>query len=70
MEYTDDGVVEERTTPALEPDMQTELSFPIRPGCVVESCPFRVTVNASAADGVSESNTGNNSDTSSCGIAS
>lgn len=70
VEYTDTGVIEERPTPALEAGSETTVSFPIPRGCVVESCPFRITVNASPGDGVVESNTANNVDTSSCGIAS
>jgi hypothetical protein len=70
VEFTEVGVVEEKPTPALAPGAETMLSFPIPPNCVVESCPFRVIVNAKPADNVEESNSSNNVDSSSCGVVS
>jgi hypothetical protein len=70
VEYTNEGIFEEQPTPGLGPGEETALSFPIPTGCVVEICPFRVTVNANPDDNVEESNTTNNLDSSSCGIVS
>jgi hypothetical protein len=70
VEFTRDDVVESRPTPALAAGEETTLSFPIPSGCVVEICPFRVIVNANPGDGVTEADTTNNVDSSSCGIAS
>ena len=70
VEFLQEGVIQEQPTPALTAGSETTLSFKIPSGCVVETCQFRITVNARPADNVTESNSANNVDTSSCGIAS
>ncbi len=70
VEYLDEGIIEERPTPALNPGDETTLSFPGALGCKGELCHIRITVNANPADGVMESNSTNNTDNSSCAFAS
>ena len=72
VDFFQSGVVVDLPTPALGPNGgETTLSlvFPdeVKGG---EQVPFKITVNANPADGVVETNTANNSDASSCGLAS
>ena len=70
VEFIEAGIVEERPTPPLVSGEETTppLSFP-NPGGQGESVRFRVIVNANPADGVEESDTSNNIDSSSCHTA-
>lgn len=70
VEHINQDFIEEQPTPALNAGEETVLTFPIPSACVSETCPFRITVNADPVDAVIESNTINNTDNSSCGIAS
>ncbi len=72
VDFFQSGVVVDLPTPALGPNGdETTLSlvFPddVKGG---EQIPFKITVNANPVDGVVETDTTNNSDSSSCGLAS
>ncbi len=64
------GVVDVATpplAPAGQPGAETQISVPIPGRCYnPESCEFRITVNASPADGVQESDTSNNTASGNC----
>lgn len=73
VDFFEIGVVAEKATPALGPEEEVLLSFDIRTSCYSQpfggECKFRITVNASPADGVAESDTNNNMVQSSCTAA-
>lgn len=80
VEFFQEGVVVDLPTQALDPaggaNDEVVLSVQIPQGCLSakpfdqsETCAFRIIVNADPADGVAETDSTNNIDTSSCGIA-